>query len=289
MSVSDYLTFIGLLITIFIGFYVTHWYSVRDTRTRAIKDYYIDQIRAIKGRVDSQLHKFVYGGGNARYFIKWYSGIELDIKAIDDGLRKCLDLRTRNLSDSILDAYDVITNLDSFNSCYQNNRVTLSTSDILTTSDSIAKVDNEINELINAVNQANPYVIWRSQIKKIQANYRYYKNVRHSRFALIRSIGERIEKHLFEAIFGIAFVIAIICFFPESDKEQQKLEQKLDAVVKELRGIHRDQDSISIDIDNFSHRYSPSLQNIKTFSNSSFFQADNIDSVKVTVVKGRMK
>ena len=51
MTYSDLLSSISILTSIVFGFYITHWYSIRDSRTRVVKDYYIEQVKGIKGRV----------------------------------------------------------------------------------------------------------------------------------------------------------------------------------------------------------------------------------------------
>lgn len=52
MTIADFLTFVGIVVSIVFGFIITHFYSIRDTRTRVLKDYYIEQVKNIKGRVD---------------------------------------------------------------------------------------------------------------------------------------------------------------------------------------------------------------------------------------------
>ena len=57
MTYSDLLSSISILTSIVFGFYITHWYSIRDSRTRVVKDYYIEQVKGIKGRVDKFFHR----------------------------------------------------------------------------------------------------------------------------------------------------------------------------------------------------------------------------------------
>ena len=53
MSLSDFLAILDIIVTVLIGFVITHMVSVRDSRTRAIKDYYIQELAEIKRDINS--------------------------------------------------------------------------------------------------------------------------------------------------------------------------------------------------------------------------------------------
>lgn len=92
MQIADILTFIGIVVSIVFGFFVTHFYSIKDTRTRVIKDYYIGQIKEVKGRVASFFHTVAFGKSSFRKVLSWYEHVSIDVKGIDTGVRKSLDL-----------------------------------------------------------------------------------------------------------------------------------------------------------------------------------------------------
>lgn len=48
MNFSDLLNIFELLLTFIVGFYLAHWYSVRDSQSRSIKDYYINRFIAVR-------------------------------------------------------------------------------------------------------------------------------------------------------------------------------------------------------------------------------------------------
>lgn len=66
MTFSDFMSAIGIITSIVFGFYITHWHSIKDARTRVLKDYYIDQVKAIKGRTDKFFHQIAWGKSSAK-------------------------------------------------------------------------------------------------------------------------------------------------------------------------------------------------------------------------------
>ena len=76
MTIADILTFVGIAVSIIFGFFVTHICSIRDTRTRVLKDYYIEQVKGIKGRVGDFFHKVAFGKGSFRKVVSWYDRSE---------------------------------------------------------------------------------------------------------------------------------------------------------------------------------------------------------------------
>lgn len=109
MTYSDLLSSISILTSIVFGFYITHWYSIRDSRTRVVKDYYIEQVKGIKGRVDKFFHQVAWGQKSARYIISWNKHIDLDIDSIDNGVRKVLDIHIASFGDLLATFYQEIT------------------------------------------------------------------------------------------------------------------------------------------------------------------------------------
>lgn len=81
---------------------------------------------------------------------------------------------------------------------------------------------------------------------------------------------------------AIALIVGIFLILPikREEKHVQQLEEP-------LREILFQQKSISSSLEKFSNEYKPTEVQTKTFHNSSFFQADNIDSVQINVVKGK--
>lgn len=126
-----------------------------------------------------------------------------------------------------------------------------------------------------------------SFIKKLRApedctSYVYYFNYTH---ADGYKKGENLKKGLSSPatwpLYSILAVISIIlCFvfanFPKDNKNVQELEEP-------LRQLVIKQDSIAHAVNAFIEKYEPVTVESKSYNNSSFFRANNVDSVEVKV------
>ena len=88
MELSDLLAILDIVVTIVVGYVITHMVSVRDSRTRAIKDYYIQELAAIKSEINNFYASLFKGELEAKEIISWYSAIRNRIDSFDQAVRK---------------------------------------------------------------------------------------------------------------------------------------------------------------------------------------------------------
>jgi hypothetical protein len=282
MQIADILTFIGIVVSIVFGFFVTHFYSIKDTRTRVIKDYYIGQINEVKGRVASFFHTVAFGKSSFRKVLSWYEHVSIDVKGIDKGVRKSLDLQIAELSDVLDRYYGEITNWDDFNNQYSSSNYVPITAHKARLLQMKYEIDEFFNDYVCHINHANNYPIWTIQYRRIQQSFHYYRDKGYTFFwSLWLSVWERIEKHFWEGIIVLTMVIAVV-FLGINIKIEKK-----DDLVTPLKEISNTQDSIYREFRLFRDKYKPVEIQSKTFNNSSFFNADKIDSVQIKLYKGQ--
>lgn len=88
---------------------------------------------------------------------------------------------------------------------------------------------------------------------------------------------------LYLALGVISIIIGIVFYNYKPKTEQvQQLEDPLRELVLKQEAISKTLDSLTV-------KYKPVQVESKSFHNSSFFQADNVDSVQINVVKGEIK
>lgn len=211
MQIADILTFIGIVVSIVFGFFVTHFYSIKDTRTRVIKDYYIGQIKEVKGRVASFFHTVAFGKSSFRKVLSWYEHVSIDVKGIDTGVRKSLDLQIAELSDVLDRYYGEITNWDDFNNQYSSSNYVPITAHKARLLQMKYEIDEFFNDYVSHINHANNYPIWTIQYRRIQQSFHYYRDKGYTFFLSLRlSVWERIEKHIWEGIIVLTMIIAVV-------------------------------------------------------------------------------
>lgn len=174
MTITDFLTFVGIAVSVIFGFFVSHYCSVKDARTRVIKDYYIEQLKQIKGRVDTFYHRVAFGKLSARKIITWYDHIQLDIKSLDEGIRKTLDTQIDEFSDVLDNYYAEITNWDDFNDHFSDSQYVPN----IKSRERLLQIKYEIDEFLNDyilhVNQANNFSIFKIQWRRIKQSRIYF-------------------------------------------------------------------------------------------------------------------
>lgn len=88
---------------------------------------------------------------------------------------------------------------------------------------------------------------------------------------------------LYLALGVISIIIGIVFYNYKPKTEQvQQLEEPLRELVLKQEAISKALDSLTV-------KYKPVQVESKSFHNSSFFQADNVDSVQVNVIRGEVR
>lgn len=280
MTIADFLSFVGIAVSVIVGFLITRFSSVRDTRTRVIKDYYIEQLKQIKRNVDGFYHRVPFGKMSARDIIAWYEHINLDIKSTEKGIRNSLDIQFDEYYNVLDKYYGEITGWEDYNNSFPATKYVPDNNSKIRLGQIKYENDGFLNDYIQHVNQANRFPIWIEQWRRIKQSQSFYKT--HERkYPFFLAMRERIEKHIFESIFTISIICGIIwMFFAIKPEEKENLE-------KPLNEISQKQDSIYMSIKSFKEKYEPIKVNTKTFNKSAFFNADKVDSVHIKLYQGK--
>lgn len=281
MTFSDFISAIGIITSIVFGFFISHWCSIKDSRTRLLKDYYIEQVKAIKGRTDKFFHQVAWGKSSANKIVRWYEHICLDIDAIDKGMRKVLDIHMMPFGDNLSKKYQEITFWEDFNDQYSNSHYHPTTEHTQRLLVMLSEIDDFLNVYIDHVNQSNNFSIWTVQWRKIQQNKNFYSE-RGASTPWLRAFGERIGKHFWELSFCTIVVCGCCYIFCHLKKEE-----KPEKIAPPLLEIASKQDLLYKAIFELKEKYSPVEVHTKSFNNSSFFSAEHVDSFEVKVYQGK--
>lgn len=146
----------------------------------------------------------------------------------------------------------------------------------------MSEMDNALNDYIDHINQANNFSVFQVQKRKIAQNARYFKEVRNLKYPYLCAVRERIGKHFCESL----IIVGAFCFCIYLCRNLKKEEKPVD-LSKPLNNIANKQDSIYNAINEFKVKYRPVEVKTKSFYNSSFFSADEVDSVSVKVYQGK--
>lgn len=277
MTIADFLTFVGIVVSIVFGFIITHFYSIRDTRTRVLKDYYIEQVKNIKGRVDHFFHKLAFGKGSFKKVVSWYNHLSIDVMGIDCGIRKSLDLQIHELITMIDQFYGEITKWEDFNNQYSKSNYLPDTVHRQRLLEMKLEIDEFLNDYINHINQSNNYPVWKIQFRRIKQSYKYYSEKKY-KFPCLYSIWERFEKHIWESL--ITIFVLLSSFYCLINVEFNTN----DDLATPLNNISEKQELIYQELNMFRNKYKPINVEYNISKQSSNLNADIVDSVNVELL-----
>lgn len=127
MVLADFLAILDIIVTVLIGFVITHMVSVRDSRTRAIKDYYIQELADVKSEINDFYSRLYKGELGAQDIIGWYSAIRNRIDNFDKAVRKTFRIYEANIAQKVFYNYKFITNSTDFNVNYNKDKIKFKT------------------------------------------------------------------------------------------------------------------------------------------------------------------
>lgn len=160
MELSDKLTLLEILVTIIIGYYITHLTNIKDAGTRCLKDYFIEILKTIRNSFDQHIDKIISGDNSAKEFVKWYNTFHCDIDNFDVSIRQAFPINKPNLNDIIDDLYSYITNSDDFNDHYQNEKVEFTLESEFKIKADKSKIDLLMNDYVITIYGSNCVGIW---------------------------------------------------------------------------------------------------------------------------------
>lgn len=248
MVLSDFLAILDIVVTVLIGFVITHMFSVRDSRTRAIKDYYIQELASIKSEIDDFYSKLFKGELEAKDIIGWHSGVRNRVENYDNAVRKAFKIYEANIGQELFRNYKIITSKDDFNANFNKGKIVFKAPAKI----AIGKNQKELYMLIERtlydVNNVRPLDYLSRKRREFKSHYLYYRTTgKKTKWeACWAIVKDWVLSHKSSFLF-VAFIIALfyILFvnlgrFVEQeriDTTHQELIERLDslnAAVKEI-------------------------------------------------------
>ena len=248
MALSDFLAILDIVVTVLIGFVITHVVSVRDSRTRAIKDYYIKELASIKSEIDVFYSKLFKGELEAREIIGWHSGIRNRVENFDNAVRKAFKIYEANIGQELFRNHKIITNKDDFNANFNKGKIVFKPSSKI----SIGKNQKELYMLIERtlydVNNVRPRDYLSRKRREFKSHYLYYRTAgKKTKLEACFTIAKDwISSHKSSILFAAIIVALLYVLFinlgrfvkdERIDTTQLEIVQRLDslnAAVKEL-------------------------------------------------------
>lgn len=208
MSNSDIIGLCDILVTIFVGFFLAHKFSVKDTRTRSVKDYYISELTSIRKNVEEKFQDLLDGKVSAKALVKWTDDIEAHLHEFDIGLRIVLPVYARPLQNEIGDLLDILTNIDNINEQYDNEYIDLSTEACISVREISKNIHERFAQYLYMVNMASSYGFIDEIAKRYNSIRLYYQSTACD-FPIGKSMLLICRQYLREYFWIAMFIVAV--------------------------------------------------------------------------------
>lgn len=176
MELSEFLSIVEICVTILVGYYLSHWVSVRDSQTRALKDYYIEMLKSIRIEVDNFFNNLLADKLTPQKIASWYGSHQDELTRFDNGLRMALPINKRLLSDVINDIHEQITGSDDYNDKYRKNKYIPSAAERVEIAKLRQQVDASFNDYIVSINNSRQFAWYQIFWQRISSDFEYCWN-----------------------------------------------------------------------------------------------------------------
>lgn len=269
MSFSDILALVEILVTILFGYYITHWVSVRDTRTRSVKDLYLNQLADIKKNVDTFFKDLFEGKLKGRTIADWYGHQQTSLTCFDEGLRMALPIRKEKLEDVVNRIHEEITGSNFYNENFKKKKYELTKVEQVRMLDLKNRVDKSFNEYVVQINNSRQYYFW----EVLRQNYRFdveYFKASGKKNPNWNSIVIRSFKLFpYVLVLGIVLFISYSVFHSyrsglgENRARQDSYETGINKMINVVESLNSSLDRISTGMDNMAKEDSALIMEIK--------------------------
>lgn len=226
MSLSEFLSIIEICVTILIGYYLSHWISVRDTQTRALKDNYISTLQQIRIDVDVFFDDFFANKLSPREISDWYGLNQEKFSRFDRGLRLALPIYKRSLAEYLNDIHEIVTGSEDFNEKFSQEAYVPNSESRVLFNQLRWNVDEAFNEYIVLINNSPQYRPYQLLLRRIESDIKYYKENRAEWWKIL-------HPWLYDVLSRLLFCVIIVCFicvsysYYSKNIETEKFNQSL--------------------------------------------------------------
>lgn len=186
MSFSDILTILEILISVVVGFYLAHWYSVRDTQYRAVKDYYIELLSNLQENCEYIFHGVLNSSISGAELLSVIDDLDSALEGFDEDLRRALPIKLKKLQDLIGDVTDKLTNLNDINVQLYHQQFNLGINDRITVRQLSKEAHRHFGVYINQININPGHHVWHELWSNIRNTFSFFK-AHHSKFPILRT------------------------------------------------------------------------------------------------------
>lgn len=236
MSFSDILALLEILVTILFGYCITHWVSVRDTRTRSVKDLYLNQLSDIKKRVDTFFDDLFTSKLKGRTIADWYGNQQNSLTCFDEGLRMALPIRKMKLEDIVNEIHETITGSEYYNDHFNKKKYELTNTERAKMVALKNKVDKSFNEYVVQINNSRQYYFWETLKQNYMFDLEYFRSteVKWPKWCAIRIRCVKLVPYIISLLVLFFVIKSTYNSYRRNAKQKQSQQETFEGSVNKL-------------------------------------------------------
>lgn len=283
MELSDILAILDILVTVLIGFVITHMVSVRDSRTRAIKDYYIQELSEIKSEINRFYSDIFKNGLSAQEIIAWYTAIRNRIDSFDKAVKKTFKIYEAGIAQKLFYNYKTITNSNVFNANYKRGKIVFDAPTRVEIGKNQKKLYLLIERTLYDINNARARDFLERKWMEIKSHYLFYRNVKKTtkRSAFISIIKDWSLSYKSSIIFIFLIIFLMHLFFLKMERFVQKNNGDNSCTTETIQRL----DSLDVGIKELSEKNNNTVVPVEPPS-TYYINLNEISSIDTTTLKG---
>lgn len=272
MSLSDFLTLVNIGITLIVGFYLTHWFNVRDSRHRALKDFYINEVKSLSDEIGETFRKLKSGGMTGEQFVQWFNSIERRLEILDKDIRETFPIFSVSIYNPVFEAHRIISNSEDFNNNYrvEHHIYNAETSNLIVEHEEI--IYKAIHNVVSSINECPKHGLIMSAWRWLKKEWFYFIKQEKSVKGYLWHWMKRVVYYGILFLLPLIIVLSLWTWFvelfkpEESELERRQVEaiekcsfqterliQKVDSIDTDLKNIHKRMGSRSRLINTYVH------------------------------------
>lgn len=259
MLLSDFLSLVNIGVTLVVGFYLTHWLSVRDSRHRALKDFYIDEVKSLSEEIGEIFKKLKSGGITGEQFVQWFNSIERRLDILDADIKIAFPVFCESLYDPVFEAHRIISNSDDFNNFFrtENHIYNAETTNLIVENEE--RIYKSIHSVVSNINECPKRGLFASGWRWLVKEWRFYIERNNNVRAYIWQWLKRLAYYVIIFILPMLMVYSfwrwtITQFAPEESELERRQVEAIELSVIKINDLNRKMDSLDEDLKNIHEK-----------------------------------
>ena len=187
MELSEITGIVDILVTLIIGFWLTRYLGNRDTRSRVLKDYYIEEAKDLQNDVRLFFARLLSNHVTGSELSRWHKSHKNKFKAFDESVRSSFPVECLYVNSELFKIHSEITNLDEFNNGFRTGVLNFSASSRSRIDELECTALTLLNDYVVQVNNSSGFGYFDRLLHDWEYEYDYYVHKLSSlwRFILI--------------------------------------------------------------------------------------------------------